>query len=144
MKHLTSVATAFTTALAITGTALLAPNAQAQFVKGNEAVQMTATGKQVTTPPIPPSVGKVCAALANCHAGAWFMVETRDGLVECTEPFAREGTCRKSTYGTEKLARLWIVKTGPTWRWCQFPDLSSTCKPMFARPPANLPVDAVQ
>lgn len=129
---------------AFTATALLSTAAHAQFVKGNEAVQLTATGKKVETPPMPKSVGKVCAANANCHAGAWHMVETDAGLVECTEPFARPSTCRKSTYGAEKLARLWIVKTGATWLWCQFPDLSSKCVPMFARPPANLPIDAVQ
>lgn len=144
MKHLTAVATAFTTALAITGTALLAPTAQAQFVKGNEAVQMTSAGKQVTTPPIPPSVGKVCAAHANCHAGAWRMVETEAGLMECTEPWARPDSCRVSSYGTQKLPRLWVVRRNKEWLQCQYPTLSSKCVPIFARPPANLPFDAVQ
>jgi len=116
----------------------------AQFVKGNEAVKTTASGKKVETPPIPASVGKVCGANANCHAGAWHMVETDSGLVECTEPFARPTSCRTSTYGTQKLARLWIVKAGKAWRWCQYPDLGSKCVDMFARPPANLPYDAVQ
>ena len=116
---------------------------QAQFVKGNEAVK-TGAGRSVETPPPPKSVGRPCAANAKCHAGAWHMVETADGLVECTEPFARSGTCRASTYGAQKLPRVWIVKVGPTWRWCQFPDLTSRCADMFARPPANLPVDAVQ
>ena len=39
--------------------------------------------------------------------------------------------------------RLWVVKTS-AWRWCQYPDLGSKCVDMFARPPANLPYDAVQ
>ena len=130
--------------IAIAAAALLAQAAQAQFVKGNEAVHMTPTGKKVATPPIPASVGKVCAADANCHAGAWHMVETENGLRECTEPYARPTACRPSTYGTQKLPRLWIVKAGPTWRWCQYPNLSSKCVDMFARPPANLPYDAVQ
>lgn len=131
-------------ALALATVALFSSAAHAQYVKGNEAVKTTATGKKVETPPLPASAGKVCAANANCHAGAWHMVETESGLVECTEPFARPTTCRKSTYGSQKLARLWIVKTESTWRWCQYPDLSSKCTPMFARPPANLPFDAVQ
>lgn len=125
-------------------TALSVSTAHAQFVKGNEAVQVTPTGKKVETPPVPASVGKVCAANAKCHAGSWHMVETDGGLVECTEPFARQTTCRASTYGSQKLSRLWIVKSGSTWRWCQYPDLGSKCKDMFARPPANLPTDAVQ
>jgi hypothetical protein len=72
------------------------------------------------------------------------MVETKDGLLECTEPFARPTTCRASTYGAQKLSRLWIVKRGAQWMWCQYPDLSSKCVDMFAPPPANLPYDAVQ
>lgn len=123
--------------------ALAGTVANAQFVKGNEAVQ-AGSGRNVETPPVPLSVGKVCAANAKCHAGAWHMVETEGGLVECTEPYARPSTCRSSTYGSQKLPRLWIVKAGGVWRWCQYPDLGSKCKDMFARPPANLPVDAIQ
>ena len=117
---------------------------QAQFVKGNEAVRVTAAGPKVETPPVPASMGKVCPAADKCHAGSWHMVEVENGLVECTEPFARPTACRKSTYGSQKLSRLWIVKLGSTWKWCQFPDLKSKCTDMFARPPANLPFDAVQ
>jgi hypothetical protein len=72
------------------------------------------------------------------------MVETKDGLLECTEPFARPTTCRTSTYGAQKLSRLWVVKRGAQWMWCQYPDLSSKCVDMFAKPPANLPHDAIQ
>mgnify|MGYP006160620893 CR=1 FL=1 len=49
-----------------------------------------------------------------------------------------------STYGTTKLSRLWVVKKGGQWLQCQFPDLGSKCVNVFARPPANLPFDAVQ
>ena len=130
--------------LAIASVTLFGAAAHAQFVKGNEAVKVTSSGKKVETPPVPASMGKVCSASANCHAGAWHMVETNEGLVECTEPFARPTACRSSTYGALKLPRLWIVKVSPTWRWCQFPDIKSKCVDMFARPPANLPYDAVQ
>lgn len=118
--------------------------AQAQYVKGNEAVQKTATGTTISKPPAPASVGKVCEATAKCYAGAWRMVETDAGLQECTEPFARPGSCRASTYGTQKLHRVWVVKRGNEWQQCQFPELASKCTPIFARPPANLPADAVQ
>lgn len=123
---------------------LVCLTAQAQYVKGNEAVQNTATGKAISKPPVPASVGKVCDAKARCYAGAWRMVETDAGLQECTEPFARAGSCRASTYGTQKLSRVWVVKRGNEWQQCQFPDLASKCTPIFARPPANLPSDAVQ
>jgi hypothetical protein len=121
----------------------------AQFVKGNEAVKVMPDGKKrVETPPLPttgPILNtKPCDANVACNAGSWHMVETTDGLVECTEAYARPGTCRTSSYGSKKLPRLWVVQSGGTWLQCQFPDLGSKCVNMFARPPANLPYDAVQ
>jgi len=127
--------------LFLASSALFCLAAQAQYVKGNEAVQ---SGRKVETPPVPSSVSKVCEANAKCHAGAWRMVETDTGLMECTEPWARPGSCRASTYGSQKLARVWVVKRSNEWAQCQYPDLGSKCTPIFARPPANLPFDAVQ
>lgn len=123
--------------------------AAAQFVKGNEAVTATADGsRKVETPPLPATGparnSKPCAADAGCHAGPWHMVETIVGLQECTEAYARPGTCRASSYGTTKRSRLWVVKSKGAWLQCQYPDLGSKCVNMFARPPANLPFDAVQ
>jgi hypothetical protein len=128
----------------------LAPGqASAQFVKGNEAVTIGADGvRKVQTPPLP-STGpirstKPCAANAGCHGGAWLMVETEDGLRECTEAYARPGTCRPSSYGATKLLRLWVVKSSDSWLQCQLPNTASKCVDMFARPPANLPYPAAQ
>lgn len=67
------------------------------------------------------------------------MVETAEGLRECTEIYARRGTCRASSYGTEKRSRLWIVKKGGQWMQCQLPDLGSKCVSTKA-----LPFSAVQ
>lgn len=128
---------------------LAGTTAHAQFVKGNEAVHVQPDGtKKVETPPLP-STGlarsaKPCLAKAGCNAGPWHMVETQDGLLECTEAYARPGTCRSSSYGSAKLSRLWVVKSGANWLQCQYPDLGRKCVNMFARPPANLPFDAVQ
>lgn len=72
------------------------------------------------------------------------MVESDTGLLECTEPYARPGTCRASTYGAKKLPRLWIVKQGPSWMWCQYPDLRSRCVNIAAPAPHNLPYPAIQ
>jgi len=121
----------------------------AQFVKGNEAVKMMPDGsKRVETAPLPTTgpirSSKLCGANAGCNAGSWHMVETVDGLLECTEAYARPSTCRASSYGSTKLSRLWVVKSGGNWLQCQYPDLGSKCVNMFARPPANLPYDAVQ
>ena len=76
-------------ALVIATSLLFSHSTHAQFVQGNEAVTPTTSGKTVQTPPVPASMGKVCAANAKCHAGAWHMVETDAGLRECTEPCAR-------------------------------------------------------
>jgi hypothetical protein len=104
--------------------------ASAQFVKGNEAVKVMADGsKKVETPPLPTaSLAAPCPAQkAGCAGSGWRMVETVEGLRECTEIYARSGTCRPSTYGTEKRSRLWIVKTNGQWMQCQRPDLGSKC-----------------
>lgn len=133
--------------LVIAALALISTTSIGQFVKGNDAVKVSASGaKQIETPPLPDAAERTrpCAAEAGCHPGPWYMVETNTGLVECTEPFARPRTCRTSTYGASKLSRVWVAKRGATWMWCQFPDLGSKCADMNARPPFNLPTSAVQ
>ena len=65
-------------------------NASAQFVKGNEAVRTSTTGERLVELAPLPSSGpirktKPCLTQAGCHAGPWHMVETQDGLMECTE-----------------------------------------------------------
>ena len=122
--------------------AALTSAAHGQFVKGNEAVTLMPDGsKRVETPPPPTSsVSKPCpAAQLGCASGGWKMLETREGLMECTELYARAGTCRASTYGTEKRPRVWVVKSKSQWLQCQYPDLSSKCADLKA-----LPYDAVQ
>ncbi len=104
--------------------------ASAQFVKGNEAVHRLADGSErVETPPTARALlAPPCpAARDGCAGGGWLMVETAAGLMECTEIYALPGTCRASTYGTEKRSRVWIVKRGGQWQQCQYPDLASRC-----------------
>ncbi len=128
--------------LALGALALAATTASAQFVKGNEAVKVMPDGtKKVETPPLPTAtLGAPCAAdNPACTASGWRMVETPDGLRECTEIYARPGTCRPSTFGTEKRPRLWIVKTRGQWMQCQLPDIGSKCVNTKA-----LPYSAIQ
>jgi hypothetical protein len=116
--------------VAMTALALAATVASAQFVKGNEAVAIAADGsKQVETPPLPKAtLAKPClAANPACSGGGWLMVDTKDGLRECTEYYARAGTCRASTFGAEKRPRQWIVKSKGQWLQCERPDLESRC-----------------
>jgi len=122
--------------------AVLSGGAMAQFVKGNEAVRVVADGtKKVDTPPTAGALlTKPCPAdNPACSGGGWKMVETAAGLMECTEVYARPGTCRASTYGTEKRSRVWVVKTGGEWKHCTLPDLSKGCVSI-----KSLPSPAVQ
>lgn len=118
--------------------------ATAQQVPGNEAVRVTAGRRTVTLPAVPARRPPLRRADAGSHAGAWRMVETASGLMECTEPWARDGSCRPSTYGAQRLFRVWVVLHRGTWLQCQFPDLGSRCAPLRARPPANMPVASLQ
>ncbi|MFG6417193.1 hypothetical protein ACG02S_25180 [Roseateles sp. DC23W] len=118
---------------------LAAGSASAQFVKGNEAVSVMPDGtKKVETPPLPTaSLGTPCPAeRPSCTPSGWLMVETTEGLRECTEYYARPGTCRASTFGTEKRPRLWIVKLKGVWMQCQHPDITSKCVSTKALPHA--------
>jgi hypothetical protein len=123
--------------LAMTTTATVA-----QFVKGNEALKVMPDGsRKVETPPLPTAtLGKPCPATqAGCAGGGWKMLEAASGLLECTEVFAREGTCRPSTFGTEKRSRVWIVKASGQWMQCAQPVLSDKCVSL-----KSMPVSAVQ
>lgn len=121
---------------------LLSTPSLAQFVKGNEAVTaLPEGGRKVETPPLPSaSLGAPCPAVkAGCAAGGWKMLESKQGLIECTEVFARPGTCRPSTYGKEKRSRVWIVKLKGEWRQCVRPDVNGKCVKL-----TSFPTSAVQ
>ena len=127
--------------LAAFGMAVAAAASQAQFVKGNEAVKLRSDGtKTVETPPLPSiQLAPPCRAEnPSCAMGGWLMVETRDGLRECTEFYARQGSCRASTYGVERLPRRWVVRIKGQWMQCQYPDISSVCVSTKALPPDDL------
>lgn len=123
--------------IALVALAIAGAPTSAQFVKGNEAIKVMQDGsKKVETPPLPSAtLAAPCPAeRAGCAGSGWRMVETVDGLHECTEIYARPGTCRPSTYGKEKRSRLWIVKARGQWMQCQRPDLASKCVSTKALP----------
>jgi hypothetical protein len=128
--------------LALGTLALAVTAANAQFVKGNEAVKVMPDGtRRVQTPPLPTAtLAAPCKAEdPACIPSGWRMVETVEGIRECTEIYARPGTCRPSTFGSKKATRLWIVLVRGQWMQCQFPDISSKCVSTKA-----LPYPAVQ
>lgn len=134
---------AFVRVVLMSAVAAVATLAQAQFVKGNEAVRITADGKRVVeTHPQPTGtqMPPPCPAdKAGCAGRGWLMVETDSGLMECTEFYARPTTCRPSRFGKEKRSRVWVVKSGGQWLQCQHPDLASKCVST-----KSLPIAAVQ
>lgn len=122
---------------ALTALALAASGASAQFVKGNEAVTRAPDGTvRVETPPLPKAtLGPPCPATRlTCTPSGWRMIETQQGLRECTEFYARPGTCRASSFGAEKRPRLWIVKSKGQWLQCERPDLGGPCVSIKALP----------
>jgi hypothetical protein len=128
--------------LAMVALALASTLSMAQFVKGNEAMKVMPDGtKKIETPPLPSAtLGAPCpASKSGCAGGGWKMLESPDGLVECTEVFARPGTCRPSTYGAEKRSRAWIVKVKGQWMQCALPEVGGKCVSL-----KSLPVSAVQ
>lgn len=129
---------AITRILVLTPAVFLAASAHAQFVKGNEAITIKADGsREVATPPLPNfKLGPPCRAdNPGCVSSAWLMIETTEGLRECTEFYARPGTCRASTYGTEKRSRLWVIRVKGQWVQCPRPDAASGCVSTKALPP---------
>jgi hypothetical protein len=129
-------------ALVIAAAALATSNASAQFIKGNEAVRKGPGGVSIVE--TPPTTGALlsspCPALRpGCTASGWKMVETPQGLMECTEVYARPTTCKTSTFGTEKKTRLWVVKAKSQWLHCQRPRIDDGCVSI-----KSLPTAAVQ
>lgn len=112
--------------------------AEAQFVKGNEAVKALTDGsRQVETPPLPKASVLAAPCKAEnpaCTPNGWVMVETSQGLQECTEYYARSGTCRTSTYGSEKRPRRWIIKSKGQWMQCPRPEITNACVSTKALP----------
>lgn len=126
-----------TVLVAATATLATPAPAHAQFVKGNEAVKVLPDGtRKVELPPMGAArLSAPCPAnQPGCTPSGWRMVETANGIEECTELHARPGTCRPSTYGVEKRPRVWVVKSKGQWLQCQLPDLGSKCVALTALP----------
>ena len=122
---------------------LVTSRAATQFVNDTEAVILRpGASKRAETRPRPAtgSVSTLKAPMANptCNAGPWLMVETSDGLVECTEVSARGEARRKSAYRAIKATRLWMVRPGAVWLQRQCPNIGSTRANILARRRANL------
>ncbi len=56
-----------------------------------------------------------------------FMIQTRSGLIECSNPWVVETACRSSSIGVLKAGRTWIVRRAGTWQHCAGPRADARC-----------------
>lgn len=118
-----------------TSSAASAPSA-AQAALGptvayNEAVRVVGGKRVVQLPPpskyTPP--GWSVTKPGNHYGGSSpYMVETVDGLMQCTVPFYHPVGCEPSTYGTQRKLRTWIVLREGQWEGCIGIDQPKRCR----------------
>lgn len=125
---------------ALVGLMLSSPLVHAQtiagpnvYAEGNEAVSKDSAGRRkVELPPMPVGgSGKPQRLTADPMPVATspfvYMLETNDGLTECTHPYVRDGECQPSSIGTKKRSRIWMVKRNGKWWLCGGPARSAEC-----------------
>ncbi len=103
------------------------------YAEGNEAVGKEAAGnRKVELPPAP--VGRSGkpqllnpTPMPVTSSGFVYMIETNDGLTECSHADIRSGECQPSTIGTKKRSRIWVVKRNAKWWLCGSPARSAEC-----------------
>jgi hypothetical protein len=104
----------------------------------NEAVRVLPGGaRQVEEPPGPKNefgrpAPKDPALWKSGLVLPAYVIETRDGLRECLQPWL-ESNCRPYKPGAEKRARAWVVKRGGQWLKCPRRD-STECVGYYSFP----------
>lgn len=100
--------------------------------EANEAVSEHSGARAVELPPalvdkngirLPPR--RATFPIAN--APFFFMIETPDQLMECTQFEVNTKECRPSTLGQQVLTRTWIVKRQGRWWLCAGPERAAEC-----------------
>lgn len=114
-----------------------APQAAAgPTVAYNEAVRVVAGKRVVQLPPLNPYNPKQYVAPASSYVMRVqaFMIETQDGLVQCTVPFFAKEGCEPSTFGQLKRSRTWIVLREREWQACIGIDKPKKCRAIYPKP----------
>ena len=140
MNRLTPIA-AIGVLFAFAATTTQAQTSGAAF-PGNEAVQIVNGKRVVEAPPLTATAqryvkggGKLPPPAA---AGEVFMIESPEGLVECSGTYLSGTGCVPSTLGKTKRPRFWTVKLNGAWLNCDSRAASRKCEPASAGMPGGM------
>ena len=110
---------------------LAAISAERYLPEANEIFTTDKDGvKRIMLPPVPVDRnGKRVVAKAKPLAAAvyLYMIQTFDGLVECSEPAIEQGACRPSSIGSYVSYRTWVVRRSGKWLHCDGPGRQAKC-----------------
>lgn len=109
---------------------------------GNEAVRVVNGKRVVEAPPLTATAqryvkggGKLPPPSA---AGEVYMIESPEGLVECSGTYLSSTSCIPSTLGKTKRPRFWTVKLSGAWVHCDSRASSRKCEPASAGVPGGM------
>ncbi len=113
-----------------------APSGIGATVAYNEAVRLVNGKRVVQLPPLNPYNPKQYVAPASSYVMRVqaFMIETQEGLVQCTVPFFAKVGCEPSTFGQVKRSRTWIVLRAGRWDACIGIDKPTKCREIYPKP----------
>ena len=110
---------------------LAAISAERYLPEANEIFTTDKDGvKRIMLPPVPVDRnGKRVVAKAKPLAAAvyLYMIQTFDGLIECSEPAIEQGACRPSSIGNYVSYRTWVVRRSGKWLHCAGPAKDAKC-----------------
>lgn len=107
---------------------------------GNEAVKIVNGKRVVELPPLTEGMKRTVKAGSKIPppgpGGEAYMIEGKDGLLECRAGFVSDTGCLPSSLGTAKRPRFWTVKLKGSWLHCESRAPSRKCEPVAAGIPA--------
>ena len=141
MKHRIPVTTV-SIALSLVTAHVLAEPVGAVF-PGNEAVRIVNGKRVVEAPPVTKAMERSIKAGVPLRPPTGmvtvYMIEGRDGLMECGNGVLSEPGCIAPTLGKTKLTRYWSVKLSGVWVYCTSRAPARTCEPVSAGAPMAIP-----
>ena len=110
---------------------LAAISAERYLPEGNEIFYIDKEGVKriMLPPPLIDRTGKrvVPKAKPLDKAVYLYMIQTFDGLIECSEPAIEQGACRPSSIGNYVSYRTWVVRRSGKWLHCDGPSRQAKC-----------------
>ncbi len=126
--------------LVLVSTACASPSGPA--FPGNEAVRIVDGKRLVEAPPLTASTQRYVNGGGKLPppspGGEVYMIEGRDGLVECRSVYLSPTGCTPSTLGSTKRRRFWTVKLRGVWEHCDARTPSRHCEPASVGVPGGM------